>query len=172
MNIFFLLLILAGIVSAIFLSIALWLAKSSNQIITITDDATKKTTELWAELAQKCNVSKGYSDEELDRICPIPSTPTTRKFWDFAKQDPNSLGMSYVDMAQGDLSKYMTLREYILMLLQTRKTYATKELSCLFPVLDTYGYAVGTRLGSGHICLSNIYHDQGFSFRGPRSEVV
>lgn len=85
----------------------------------ITDTATKKTSELMAELRDKFNVWSYWDDTELDNNSPSPKESTTREFP--IEQESSDKNKSWNDLTREYGDRLMTLREYILAFIQYHK---------------------------------------------------
>jgi hypothetical protein len=78
----------------------------------ITDDATKKTSELMAELKAKFKVYSYWDDAELDRNFLQPKSKTTREFP--MEQESSDKNKSWNDLNKEYGDSLMSFREYIL----------------------------------------------------------
>lgn len=142
--------------------------------ITITDDGTLKTSELFAKVKEKYGEGYScYSDEKLDTLCPQPNKPTTRTFLDSDEPDTSTLSLSYDDCKEkGLLDSMMTTREYLIMQLQ-RENHTDVEGWTLFPILDSDGFAmIGSWYDDDGSYLTFRNRSSRFPDSGPRVAVA
>ena len=86
---------------------------STQELIEITDDGTKTTSQLLKDIG--CKYYSFWSDKELDEYFPKPDKPTSRKFKWVQEADEEYANMSYNDLKEkGLIDKCISLRERII----------------------------------------------------------
>lgn len=143
--------------------------------ITIKDDATLKTSELFALAEKHFGKSWNYvSDEELDTVAPIPKKTTERAFYASPEPDPETLGLSYNDCLEKDLP-LITVREYILLAIEYNKQtgdFLDKKGWTITSTMSSVGKVMyGSRV-SDWFRLFWSHRDVRVSDVGPRSAVL
>lgn len=88
------------------------LKKLEPTFFSITDDGSKKTSELLQACRDRFTAVSYFTDEELDRQFLPPATVTTRKFRKVVEADPENANKSADDLNQAE---QITLRERLLM---------------------------------------------------------